>query len=154
MVASSPVPVVSAVGHGDAPLCDLAADVRAPTPTAAGSLVVPDARELAAVLETCRRRLELGVRALVARDTAVLARSSERLRSAPRLLLERRRAALDHASARLQALSPLATLGRGYAIVRSSGSAVRNAASVSLGDRLEIELGAGELGAVVDEVRP
>ena len=99
-VASSPVPVVSAVGHEqDAPLCDLAADVRAPTPTAAGSLVVPDARELAAVLETCRRRLELGVRALVARDTAVLARSSERLRSAPRLLLERRRAALDHASA-------------------------------------------------------
>jgi exodeoxyribonuclease VII large subunit len=152
-IAASPVPVVSAVGHEqDTPLCDLAADVRAPTPTAAGALVVPDASELAAALEACRRRLELAVRTLVARDSALAARLADRLRAAPRLLVERRRAALDHAGARLQALSPLATLGRGYAIVRAGGAAVREAAAVSPGERLEIELAAGSLGARVEDV--
>jgi exodeoxyribonuclease VII large subunit len=154
-VAASPVPVVSAVGHEqDAPLCDLAADARAPTPTAAGALVVPDRRDLEATLETCRRRLELGVRALVARDAARVDRLGDRLRNAPRLLLERRRAALDHAGARLQALSPLATLGRGYAIVRAHGAAVREAATLSPGERIEIELASGGLGARVEDVRP
>jgi exodeoxyribonuclease VII large subunit len=154
-VAASPVPVVSAVGHEqDAPLCDLAADARAPTPTAAGALVVPDERELAAAVEACRRRLRLAVRALVERDEARLVRLGDRLRSAARLLLERRRAALDHAGARLQALSPLATLGRGYAIVRAHGTAVRQATAVSAGERLDIELAAGALGARVEEVRP
>jgi exodeoxyribonuclease VII large subunit len=154
-VAAAPVPVVSAVGHEqDTPLCDLAADARAATPTAAGALVVPDERELTAALETCRRRLELGVRALVERDLGQVARLGERLRNAPRLVLERRRSALDHSGARLQALSPLATLGRGYAIVRAGSEALREAASVSPGERVEIQLAAGELGAVVDEVRP
>jgi exodeoxyribonuclease VII large subunit len=154
-VAESPVPVVSAVGHEqDTPLCDLAADARAPTPTAAGALVVPDAGELASAIEARRRRLELAVRALVARDQARLVRLGDRLRGAPRLLLERRRAALDHAGARLQALSPLATLGRGYAIVRAHGAAVREASAVSAGERLEIELAAGSLGARVEDVRP
>jgi len=154
-VAASPVPVVSAVGHEqDAPLCDLAADVRAPTPTAAGALVVPDRIELASTLEACRRRLELGVRALVAQDAARLGRLGERLRAAPRLLLERRRSGLDHAGARLQALSPLATLGRGYAIVRAHGEVVRDAAVLSPGDRLEVELASGGAGARVEDVRP
>jgi exodeoxyribonuclease VII large subunit len=154
-VAASPVPVVSAVGHEqDTPLCDLAADARAPTPTAAGALVVPDAAELGSALEACRRRLELGARTLVVRDAARLAGLADRLRAAPRLLVERRRAALDHAGARLQALSPLATLGRGYAIVRAGGAAVREAAALAPGDRLEIELAAGSLDARVEEVRP
>ncbi len=58
-VATCAVPVVSAVGHEqDTPLCDLAADARAATPTAAAALVVPDVRELHAALETCRHRLD------------------------------------------------------------------------------------------------
>jgi exodeoxyribonuclease VII large subunit len=154
-VAASPVPVVSAVGHEqDTPLCDLAADARAATPTAAGALVVPDEQELAASLETCGRRLELAVRTLVDRDTARLARFGDRLRGAPRLLLERRRSALDHTGARLQALSPLATLNRGYAIVRARGAALRDAAATSPGDRLDIELASGGIGARVEDVRP
>lgn len=153
-VAASPVPVVSAVGHEqDSPLCDLAADVRAPTPTAAGALVVPDERELAGSLETCKRRLELAVRTLVERDEARLERLGDRLRGAPRLLLERRRAAVDHAGARLHALSPLATLGRGYAIVRARGAALRDARAVAPGERLEIELASGGIGARVEDVR-
>jgi exodeoxyribonuclease VII large subunit len=153
-VATCAVPVVSAVGHEqDTPLCDLAADARAATPTAAAALVVPDEQELRASLEACRQRLDVSVRNLLARDLVRLDRLNDRLHGAPRLLLERRRGALDHTGARLQALSPLATLARGYAIVRSGGEALREAASVSAGDRLEIELAAGGLGARVEDVR-
>jgi exodeoxyribonuclease VII large subunit len=70
------------------------------------------------------------------------------------LLLERRQATLDHTGARLEALSPLATLGRGYAIVRAGAEALREAVSVAAGDRLEIQLASGGLEATVDEVRP
>jgi exodeoxyribonuclease VII large subunit len=154
-VAGSRVAVVSAVGHEqDTPLCDLAADARAATPTAAGALVVPELAELEAVLASTRRRLELAVHAQLERNRSRLARQGERLRAAPRLLLERRRAALDHAGARLQALSPLATLGRGYAIVRANAEAIRSAAAVQAGDRLDVQLAAGSLDATVDEVRP
>jgi exodeoxyribonuclease VII large subunit len=153
-VAGAAVPVVSAVGHEqDTPLCDLAADARAATPTAAGALVVPDLAELESALRASRRRLGLAVRAQLERDRSRLARQGERLRAAPRLLLERRRAALDHSGARLQALSPLATLGRGYAIVRAGSEALRDAASVEPGAALEIQLAAGSLGATVSEVR-
>jgi len=152
-VASCPVPVVSAVGHEqDTPLCDLAADARAATPTAAAALVVPDQQELRAAVETCRQRLHVSVRTVLERDATSLRRHGERLRTAPRLLIERRRAGLDHAGARLQALSPLATLARGYAIVRADGKAVRTVGAVQTGDRLEIELAKGALGARVEEI--
>jgi len=154
-VAASPVPVVSAVGHEqDTPLCDLAADVRAATPTAAATLVVPSLLETEAALTATRRRLELAVQAQLERTRSRLDRQRERLRSAPRLLLERRRASLDHAGARLQALSPLATLGRGYAIVRSGAEAVREAAVLKTGDTLDIQLASGSVDARVEEIRP
>lgn len=153
-VAACSVPVVSAVGHEqDTPLCDLAADVRAATPTAAAALVVPDVRELRSALDASRRRMGLAVRGRLERDAQRLSRASERLRGAPRLMLERRRETLDHLGARMQALSPHATLARGYAIVRAGGEALREAASVSPGDHLEVELASGSLGASVEEVR-
>jgi exodeoxyribonuclease VII large subunit len=154
-VAACPVPVVSAVGHEqDTPLCDLAADVRAATPTAAAALVVPDETELRAALETARRRLGHALRSSLERDATRVTRLGDRLHSAPRLLLERRRAGLDHTGARLQALSPLATLARGYAIVRAGGEALRDSSAVAPGDRLDVELAAGGLGARVEDVRP
>jgi exodeoxyribonuclease VII large subunit len=154
-VAACDVPVVSAVGHEqDTPLCDLAADVRAATPTAAAALVVPDAVELRAALDAARRRLELAVRGRLERDAERLSATAQRLRGSPGLLLERRRTTLDHLGARLQDLSPLATLARGYAIVRAGGEALRTAATVSPGDRLEVELASGALGARVEDVRP
>jgi exodeoxyribonuclease VII large subunit len=154
-VAACSVPVVSAVGHEqDSPLCDLAADVRAATPTAAAALVVPDARELRASLDGSRRRLAIALRSHVDRREQRLAALADRLRGSPKLLLERRRASLDHLGARLQGLSPLATLARGYAIVRSGGEALRDAGTVSSGDRIDVELAYGSLGARVEDVKP
>jgi exodeoxyribonuclease VII large subunit len=152
--AACPVPVVSAVGHEqDTPLCDLAADVRASTPTAAARLVVPDLAELKAGLGRLRDLLDSSVRRTLARDRERLDRSRDRLRTAPLLLLERRRVALDHAAARLQALSPRATLTRGYAVVRSNGVALRDAGATAPGREIEIELATGGLTATVEEVR-
>ena len=148
--AACPVPIVSAVGHEqDTPLCDLAADVRASTPTAAARLVVPDLDELNAQLDRSHERLGICVRRLVQRDRERLARTAERLAGAPRLLLERRRAALTATAGRLRALSPRATLERGYAIVRANGAVLREAATTTHGDRLEIELAGGTLAATV-----
>ena len=153
-VAAARVPIVSAVGHEqDTPLCDLAADARAATPTAAAALVVPDAVELETALAATRRRLRIGLQSQLERSRSRLERQGERLHSSPRLLLERRRSAIDHAGARLQALSPLATLARGYAIVRSGAGAVRDAATVQAGDALDVQLARGSLSARVEDVR-
>jgi exodeoxyribonuclease VII large subunit len=134
------VPVVSAVGHEqDTPLCDLAADVRASTPTAAGKLVVPELSQLSGKLDRLREALARSVRRTLERDAQALERSAERLRAAPHLTLERqgqrveraherlrqapalaverKRAALESTAGRLRVLSSVKTLQRGYAIV-------------------------------------
>jgi exodeoxyribonuclease VII large subunit len=154
-VASCSVPVVSAVGHEqDTPLCDLAADVRASTPTAAARVVVPELDGLLATLERARADLGRGLRRSAARDRTRVERSGERLRAAPARYLEERRHAVAAASGRLRALSPHATVARGYAIVRSGGALVREASAVSVGDRIQIELARGALGGLVEEVSP
>jgi exodeoxyribonuclease VII large subunit len=154
-VAACPVPVVSAVGHEqDTPLCDLAADVRASTPTAAARLVVPDLDELGAGLVRSRERLGASVRRIVDRDRERLVQTTARLRAAPRLLLERRRAVLAASGGRLRVLSPQATLERGYAIARFGTAVVRTATDLALGDELDVQLAAGSVGARVEKITP
>jgi exodeoxyribonuclease VII large subunit len=177
-VAECPVPVVSAVGHEqDTPLCDLAADVRASTPTAAGKLVVPELAELYGRLDRARDALARSVRRSLEHDRQRLARSAERLRARPRaavererhhlerardrlrlaptLAVERKRAALEKSAAKLLALSPLQTLERGYAIVRTeSGDVMASSQALSPGARVDVTLADGGFGARVEEVRP
>jgi exodeoxyribonuclease VII large subunit len=177
-VADCPVPLVSAVGHEqDTPLCDLAADVRASTPTAAGKLVVPELTELWGKLDRSRGALARNVRRSLEQDRQRLARSVERLRAGPRqavqrevlrlerarerlrgastLVAERKRAALENTAAKLVALSPVQTLQRGYAIVRTeSGRVVASSGDVSAGTHVDVTLAEGGFGARVEEVTP
>jgi exodeoxyribonuclease VII large subunit len=150
-VAACPVPVVSAVGHEqDTPLCDLAADARASTPTAAARLVVPDAAELLQRLDRARGALGRGARGVVERRRQRLEQTHERLRRAPALAVERKRARLEHSAGRLRALSPRATLQRGYAIVRSGDAIVRSADAVTAGETIDVEVAEGRFGARVE----
>jgi exodeoxyribonuclease VII large subunit len=177
-VAECPVPVVSAVGHEqDTPLCDLAADVRASTPTAAGKLVVPEVTELSGRLDRARQALARNVRRSLERDHQLLARSAERLRARPRaaverersrlerarerlrlapaLAVERKRAALEKSAGKLVALSPVQTLERGYAIVRTeAGDVVASAEDVAPDTRVDVTLARGAFGARVEDVTP
>jgi exodeoxyribonuclease VII large subunit len=150
-VAACRVPVVSAVGHEqDTPLCDLAADARASTPTAAARLVVPDAAELTERLRRTRAGLARGARSVVERRRQRLTSAHERLRRAPALAVERKRARLEHAAGRLRALSPRSTLERGYSIVRAQEEILRSAAEVSRGDPIDVEVADGRFGARVE----
>jgi len=148
-VASCPVPIVLAVGHEqDTPLCDLAADVRASTPTAAGKLVVPDLHELIERLGRSRSALQRSVRRSLERERQRLVLARTRLDRAPALMLERKRASLAHAHGRLRALSPRSTLARGYAIVRSTEGIVMSPPTA--GAHVDVELADGAFGATVD----
>jgi exodeoxyribonuclease VII large subunit len=154
-IASSAVPVVSAVGHEqDTPLCDHAADVRASTPTAAARLVVPDEHELRERLDAARAALARGAGSALERARRLLAADHECLGRAPALLVERKRAGLEGLAGRLHALSPQKTLARGYAIVRTDNAIVRSSSQLSPGKRVEVELGEGGFGGSVEEVRP
>ena len=174
-VAACPVPVVSAVGHEqDTPLCDLAADVRASTPTMAGKLVVPELSQLSDRVDRAREALGRGVGRMLERDAQRLGHTAERLRTAPRLALERERRRVEHAHERLRrapalaverkraalettagklvALSPKATLQRGYAIVRTESQLVTASADVNPGVRVDVTLADGGFGARVEDV--
>jgi exodeoxyribonuclease VII large subunit len=149
-VAACSVPVVSAVGHEqDTPLCDLAADVRASTPTAAARLVVPDIDELRQTLVRSREALHRGAYRAAERHAQRLAATHDRLRRAPLLAIERRRASLDTLHARLGALSPVATLERGYAIVHRGDELVRASTQVERGDEIDVRVADGSFGATV-----
>jgi exodeoxyribonuclease VII large subunit len=152
-LAGCRVPVVSAVGHEqDTPLCDLAADVRASTPTAAARLVVQDRRELAEQLDGLRTALERDTRRGLVRSRERVGADAARLARAPGLFLERKRSALDALAGRLRALSPDATLGRGYAIVRSNGNVVRSASALESGEPVDVRVSKGRFSARVEEV--
>jgi exodeoxyribonuclease VII large subunit len=152
-VVACPVPVVSAVGHEqDTPLTDLAADVRASTPSVAGRLVVPDLGELLERLAGARAGLERSARRLCERDRERLSLLHERLQRAPRLQLERRRGRLDVLAGRLAALSPQATLERGYAIVRAGAEVVRATDALTPGGEVAVELARGSFDARVEEI--
>jgi exodeoxyribonuclease VII large subunit len=83
-----------------------------------------------------------------------LQRAGERLREAPRRVVATRRQALDAAAGRLRALSPHATVSRGYAVVRRDGLVVSDATTVAVGDRIDVELARGALGSRVEDVAP
>src|SRR3954447_11636062 len=178
-VAGTRTPVVSAIGHEpDAPLLDLVADVRAATPTDAAKHLVPDMVEEMKGVTWARDRLRSLIRQLVDRETQALADLRSRpVLADPRTLLDARaveisdlrdrsRRVLTHAlaragddithqRARARALSPLATLQRGYAVVQAAdGSVVASTTRATVGDDLSIRLADGRVLATTTAVEP
>jgi exodeoxyribonuclease VII large subunit len=148
-VAACRTPVVSAIGHEqDAPLVDFVADLRASTPTDAAKRVVPSLREQVELVEGLRRRGTVVLRHLLDREQQSLSHRRQRSRA---IVLGRLDAAANdvvHLTARVRALSPAATLERGYAIVMTAGGdIVRDADTVSAGTSLDVRVAHGRMRA-------
>ncbi len=174
-VSAATTPVVSAIGHeSDTPLVDLVADYRASTPTDAARRAVPDVGEEVERMSRARAQIRSTMRRLLDRERAGL----DALRSRPALVdphhgirlraheldglvqrarrsvrhqLDRAAADVEHTRARVRALSPAATLERGYAVVqRDDATVVRMPADVDDGEHVRVVVSGGEFGATVD----
>lgn len=176
-IYASEAPVVSAVGHEtDVTIADFVADARAATPSAAAEMVVPDKQAVERHLTMLQRRLQRAgdeaVRHGRRRLDACLARPvftrpadvlcgnrqqevdffTRRLVQGARIFTDRSGARLSVLAARLDALSPLATLARGYCIcTTATGRVVDDAAFVEAGSRLKVRLRCGNLQCLVEE---
>jgi len=148
-VSACRTPVVSAIGHEqDTPLLDLVADLRASTPTDAAKRVVPSLAEQRSLVSGLRQRAHLVLVHRIDADAQAVAHRRERARSVLRSRIDRAANDVMHLSARVRALSPAATLERGYAIVLTEdGSIVRDAVDVPDGAMLDIRLAHGRLRA-------
>ena len=153
-IAACPMPTISAVGHEvDITIADLVADVRAATPSAAAEAAVP---VLADVVEAMRA-LDASIRSateLRLRDAArELRQYARNLAVRSQRAAERRRAALQEVVARLEALSPLATLARGYAVALSeTGNALPSAALFEPGMPFALEMRDGRVRAAAQAI--
>ena len=175
-VTSSPVPVICAIGHEvDVTLCELVADVRAPTPSAAAELAVPDVRSVRASLDAAGRGLARGLRRLItrgsdrveavaqrlpvsaghARDVAKLrlATMAARLPAGMERVLARSRTRLAGLAAALDALSPLETVARGYAVATDlEGRRLTRIDDFTPSQRFRLRVGGGQVAATADAV--
>lgn len=179
-IAASGIPVISAVGHEtDWSLADLAASLRAPTPSAAAELVSESANSASARARAARDTLYLGLRSRIERARLLvesfspdnlelrlersLQPSRQRLDDAKEILLRsvaqactRARYRLGSAGAVLRAADPMAVLARGFAVVRQPGRtlALRDASALAPGAPVSITFAVGAADATITEVRP
>ena len=169
-------PIISGVGHEtDFTIADFVADLRAPTPSAAAELAVVDLSDMPPVIEEYKRVLGSEIdHALATRREAIRARAQflgllnprravdanrqridglvGRASRAAQRTLDRQRSRLDISMAGLTAVSPLATLARGFAIVRDAeGSVIRSTDQVRPGDAISIQVSDGTIGGRVTE---
>ncbi len=176
-VASSAAPVITGIGHEtDFTLCDFAADLRAPTPTGAAVMAVPDMADLRGELRSAftlldgilhtrldasrqrlmdiRRRLDqLSPRRQVQNGRQRLDDMQERMARALAAYEQLRRARLDGLQQRLHALNPLAVMQRGFAVVHSAdGRLLSSVRQISIGDEVSVRMTDGSFGAQVNQV--
>jgi exodeoxyribonuclease VII large subunit len=154
-IAASAVPTVSAVGHEvDVTIADLVADHRAATPSAAAELVAPVLDDIRADLRALGTAMS-GALVRRARDgRRDLSRVARDVRARALRVVERRADRLRALSGRINALSPLATLARGYALPRTpAGVALSRAAQLTPGARFQLLMQDGEIDATADAVR-
>lgn len=173
-IFAAEVPVISAVGHEtDFTICDFVADMRAPTPSAAAEIAVPDRRELMMRLDSYHERLSAALVTKVSRAKDRLeylkitasAHSPENIIKVKReqlsrynelgvmiinSRLERSRERLALAAGKANALSPLSILSRGYSIAESDGKVLRSVNELSVGDEFDLIMSDGVIGALVN----
>ena len=150
-VAAMPMPVISAVGHEtDVTLCDLVADLRAPTPSAAAEAATPDRIEVLAHCAVLGQRLGRALRIAARHVVERVNRTGDRLSRCMDHRLERSRALLTAHGARLDALSPLRVLARGYAVARDeNGRVLKRVAQLPAGKEFRLRVSDGEVDASV-----
>ena len=176
-VFESPVPVISAVGHEtDHCIADEVADQRAPTPSAAAELAVPELSALKNAVSSQMQRMERAFSANLEKNERALQQIRQRLTQASpearlelltaqhsaltgrlhravQQYLQQRTDGLQMQLAKLEAFSPVAILQRGYALVYHENTLVRRADSLQAGDPLTIQLANGSVTASVTEIR-
>ena len=169
-------PVISAVGHEtDFTICDFVADLRAPTPSAAAELAVPDIENeklkvsnLGASVETLVSRnierksekLENLIKKSALSDIDSFFNNaldkidivSQKINKSFESILLKKESSLRSAAKALSALSPLAVIARGYSITRKNGAVVKSADNLSVGDEIDILINEGEIKAKICEV--
>ena len=156
-LAACAVPTISAVGHEtDVTLCDLVADRRAATPSAAAEMAVPDVAVLRAAIAQRASRLRTALERRAALMRERVTRAAREMRVAMERDLDRRRARTGAAGGRLHALSPLATLERGYAVARDvqSRRPITSAGALPRGARFDLVLRDGAVRATSDGPAP
>jgi exodeoxyribonuclease VII large subunit len=153
-VAACPIPTISAVGHEvDMTICDLVADLRAPTPSAAAEHAVPMLDDLTSSLRVSADRLRTAIddRMVAARDA--ISMSAARLRMSAEDAVNAKRTRIEQGAARLNDLSPVATLGRGYAVARdASGRTLGTTAAFTPGLPFDLLLRDGRVRATAEEI--
>lgn len=176
-VAASVIPVISAVGHEtDYTICDFAADLRAPTPSAAAELAVPDCNQQSEMLNMAYRRMTAAITDKLAVERAVIEfKKSALQRLSPKKYIDNLRVRCDKASmamehavkasvsdktkdfsalcAKLDAMSPLKILARGYSVATQNGKVVSDTESVKKGDKIDVLLKNGKLECEILSVK-
>jgi len=145
------MPVISAIGHEtDVTLCDLVADLRAPTPSAAAEAATPDRAEVLLQCGVLGQRLARALRIASRHVVERLNRTGDRLVRGMEHRLEKSSALLTANSARLDALSPLRVLARGYAVARDEqGAVLKRVAQLPPGKEFRLRVTDGEVNGRV-----
>jgi len=153
-VAGCRIPTISAVGHEiDVTICDLVADVRAATPSAAAETAIPAVADMLAALVAQRQRLTSTMQRRRESSSLGLATVARDIRLAFLRAAERRRSQIAAAASRLNTLSPLAVLARGYAVARAAdGSALTSASLFEAGTSFKLLLHDGVVHARVESI--
>lgn len=176
-IFASKIPTISAVGHEiDTTIADLAADMRAPTPSAAAELAVPDKGEILAEIAALKSRAVYGLNrvfgeakrelALLEKDVKLhsprgrissweqeLARLSEGISNNIHRLLANAESALKMTAQSIAHLNPLGVLSRGYSLTSTGGKIIKNANELSEGSEIDIKFSEGSVSAVVKAIK-
>lgn len=176
-VAASEIPVISAVGHEtDFTICDFAADLRAPTPSAAAELAVPDSLQQREMLSSAARRMLSAVSDRLGAERAMLEKQKSKLQIlSPQNYIDNLRVRCDRAAmamdssvrheltvkskefsslcAKLDAMSPLKILARGYSVASKQGKIISDINSVEKGDMINVKISGGDIECEVTQVK-